>query len=152
MPRLMKRVSKKIGLAPGTLVHIGEKKIENVKVTVLDYNETNIQEIYVDNIEKCFPFKHTPTVSWINIDGIHDVDIIKKLGDHFGIHPLVLEDIVNTEQRPKVESYEGYLYLIVKMFYHDSKGDEIIIEQISLVLGSNFNFLSGKRRRCLQSC
>jgi magnesium transporter len=138
MRKLFKRASNKAGLPPGTLVHIGEKRTEKVKTTVIDYDETHFQEKEVETIEECFPFKDTPTVTWINIDGIHELEIIEKIGSHFNIHPLVLEDIVNTGQRPKLEDYDDYIFFIVKMIYYDGENAEITSEQVSLILGSNF--------------
>jgi magnesium transporter len=134
----LKRVSKKAGLPPGTLVHIGEKRVEKIKITLIDYNETQFQEREVKTVEECFPFKDTPTVTWINIDGIHDVDFIEKLGTHFDLHPLILEDIVNTEQRPKMEDMGNYIFTVLKMLDYNKKKDEISAEQVSLVLGPNF--------------
>jgi magnesium transporter len=140
MPRPIKRISKARGLPPGTLVHIGEKKTEKTKITVLDYDQTSFQEKELASVEECFPYKDSPTVSWINISGIHQTDIIQKLGDKFGLHPLVQEDIVNTGQRPKMEDYEDYLYIVLKMLYLNNKGDLIVAEQVSLVLGNNYVF------------
>lgn len=138
MQRLTKRASNKAGLPPGTLVHIGEKKTEKAKITLIDYNETQFQEKEVKTIEECFPFKDMPTVSWINIDGLHEVDVIEKLGRHFDLHPLILEDIVNTEQRPKMEDFGSYVFIALKMLDYVQKENEISSEQVSLVLGSNF--------------
>ncbi len=135
MPRLVKR-SKKTGLPPGTLIHIGERKTEKTRITIIDYDETQFEEKQAKRIEECFPFKDKPTVTWINIDGIHEVEIIEKLGSHFGLHPLLLEDILNTEQRPKMEDFGDYIFVVLKMLYHDEA--EIEAEQVSLILGSNF--------------
>ena len=136
MPKLVKRRSVKTGLPPGTLVHIGERKTEKTRITIMDYDETQFEEKQAKTIEECFPFKDKPTVTWINIDGIHQVEIIEKLGSHFGLHPLLLEDILNTEQRPKMEDFGDYIFVVLKMLYYDEA--EIEAEQVSLVLGSNF--------------
>jgi len=136
--RQIKRHSKKAGLPPGTLVHIGEKRAEKIRITLIDYDERNFQERPVETIEKCFPFKETPTVTWINIDGLHDIETIEKAGQHFGLHPLILEDILNTGQRPKFEDYEKYLFIVLKMLRYNDDDNTIQSEQISLVLGQNF--------------
>ncbi|HEX7401161.1 MAG TPA: magnesium/cobalt transporter CorA [candidate division Zixibacteria bacterium] len=138
MSKLIKKRSKKSGLPPGTLVHIGEKKTDRVKITILDYDELQFEEKEAKTIEECFPFKDKPTTTWINMDGLHQVDITEKLGKHFDIHPLVLEDILNTEQRPKIEDFDDYLFIVLKMLYLDGKEDEIKVEQISMILGPNF--------------
>lgn len=138
MPILIKKRSKKAGLPPGSLVHIGEKKAEVPKITVIDYGEAHFQEKEIKTIEECFLFKETPTVTWINIDGLHQVEILEKLGECYGFHPLVLEDILNTDQRPKIEDYGEYLYIVLKMLDQSNKSNEILTEQISLILGPSF--------------
>jgi magnesium transporter len=132
----IKRTSKKAGLPPGTLVHIGEKKVEQVKITIIDYNESQVRERVAEKIEECFAFKDTPTVTWINIDGIHQVDVIEKIGNCYNLHPLILEDILNTGQRPKIEDFGEHLFLVLKMLYYHE--ESITAEQVSLILGANF--------------
>jgi magnesium transporter len=138
MPKLIKKRSEKAGLPPGTLVHIGEKKAEIPKITLMDYGEAHFHEKEVKTIEECFLFKETPTVTWINIDGLHQVEILEKLGECYGFHPLMLEDILNTDQRPKIEDYGEYLYIVLKMLTQNNQSNEILTEQISLILGPNF--------------
>ncbi len=138
MPKFIKKMSGKAGHAPGTLIHIGEKKIEKVRIRLIDYNEQELQEKELKTIEECFPCKEEPTVSWINVDGLHDIEAIEKVGRHFNIHPLVLEDIVNTGQRPKAEDFDDYVYIVLKMLYYDKKEHEVRSEQFSLILGSNY--------------
>jgi len=135
MPRFIRRSSRKAGLVPGTPVHVGEIRTEKVKISFLDYDESNIQEREVGTVEECFPFKETPTVTWINIDGLHKVDIIETLGRQFDLHPLVIEDIVHTGQRPKLEDYGQTLFFVLKMLRYDKQKEEIEEEQVSLVLG-----------------
>ena len=134
MVRFIKKSSKKAGLSPGVLVHTGEQKTEYVRIRVIDYNEENIEEKELKTIEECLPYKDTPSVTWINIDGLHDMDIIQKLGNHFGLHPLVLEDIVHTEQRPKLDDHEDYLFIVLKMLYTEKNSKRIQHEQLSLIL------------------
>ena len=136
----MKKRSKKAGLPPGSLVHIGERKAEELKITIIDYDEAHFQERPLGSIDECFVFKDQPTVSWINIEGLHDVQVLERLGECYGIHPLVLEDILNTDQRPKMEDYGEYLYVVLKMLDGSQKNEVINTEQVSLILGSNFVF------------
>ncbi len=138
MLQLFKKASEKAGLPPGSPVHVGEIKAEKIKITLIDYDNTNYEEREIENIEESFPFKETPTVTWINIDGLHKVDIIEKIGGHFGLHSLVQEDIVHTGQRPKFENLDEHLFVILKMFYYKEEEDEVEAEQISIILGSNF--------------
>ena len=137
-PKQVKRRSKKAGLPPGTLVHIGEKKTENVRITYLDYDEQNFQEKQVTNIEECFAFKETPTVTWINIDGIHDIDIIEKIGKHYNLHPLILEDILHTTQRPKFEDYDSHLFIVLRMLMSAGEKQLVQSEQVSIIVGRKF--------------
>ncbi len=130
--------SKKAGLPPGTPFYVGERKDEKVRISILDYDKEHFEEKELEQVEECFSFRDKSTVTWINIDGIHQVDIIEKIGKHFGLHPLIQEDIVNTEQRPKIEDLGNYIYIVLKMFYHDEPDGEIKIEQVSLILGENF--------------
>ncbi len=138
MGRFIKKGAKKPGLKPGTLIHVGEKKIDKPKITIFDYDETNFQEKPVESVEECFPFKDLPTVTWINIDGLHEVELIEKMGKHFNFHPLLMEDILNTGQRPKMEDFEGHMFIVLKMLYFDEENYEILAEQVSIILGQNF--------------
>ncbi|MCK5508227.1 MAG: magnesium/cobalt transporter CorA, partial [Desulfobacterales bacterium] len=138
MPRLIKKRSKKAGLAPGTLVHIGDHKTEKVKITLINYDEGQLQEKELKEIEELFPLKDKTSATWINIDGVYQLDIIEKLCKHFGIHPLVMEDIVNTGQRPKAEDFDNYIYIVLKILYQDADKLKVKSEQLSLIIGKNF--------------
>jgi len=138
MSRFIKKTSKTAGFPPGSIIHVGEKKTEKVKISVIDYSIGKYDEIEVKNIEDCFHLIKKPSITWINIDGLHEVDTIEKLGNCFNIHPLVLEDIVNTDQRPKMEDYDKYIFFVLKMLYVDHKNDMINIEQVSIILGRNY--------------
>jgi magnesium transporter len=138
MPGLVRSRSRKAGLPPGTVVYNGEARQRNVGITIFDYDEENVFEKSAEGIEEVFSFRDTATVTWINVDGIHDTSIIESLGAHFGIHPLVQEDIVSTGQRPKFEDFDDYFFIVLKMMSYDDTKDEIGSEQVSLVVGSNF--------------
>jgi len=131
-----KRV-KKSGLPSETLVYTGERKDGTVKIHVIDYDEKDLVEAELTAVEACIPYKNKPTVTWVNADGVHNVPMLEKLGDCFGLHKLVMEDIVNTDQRPKMEDHDEYLYIVLKMLSNDKTG-VIATEQVSLVLGTNF--------------
>jgi len=109
-----------------------------VKITIIDYDEEKFQEKEVETIDEVFPFSDKSTATWINLDGIHQVDSIEKIGKHFKIHPLVLEDIMNTGQRPKMEDFNNYLFLVLKMLSYDEEENETKTEQVSLILSSNY--------------
>ncbi len=138
MVKLIRKASNKIGLKPGAVVFVGEKKVEQVKIKIIDYDDTNLNESEPVSIEECFPFRDTPTVTWINIDGLHEEHLVEKIGRHFSMHPLVLEDIVHTGQRPKLEVSDDYIFIILKMLYSDKDNGDIISEQVSIIFGKNF--------------
>jgi len=137
MPQLTKKRSEKAGLPPGTLVHIGEQKTEKTKITILDYDKERLQEKEIETVDECLAFKDTPTATWINVQGIHEVEILEKLGEGFALHPLTVEDILNTDQRPKVEDFGDYIYIVLRMISYDDISGEIVTEQTSLILASN---------------
>ncbi len=116
------------------MTQLRQTKEKEVKITVIDYDENQSKEKEIANIKECFPFKETPTVTWINIDGIAP-SIIETLGSHFELHPLILEDIT-TSQRPKIEESENYIFIIVKMLHEEDS--ELQIEQVSIILGPTF--------------
>jgi magnesium transporter len=130
--------SQKTGLPPGTLMHIGRPRTGKTRISVIDYDASGFIEQELDTVDACFPFREKPTVTWINIDGIHQPEVLEKLGACFGLHPLVMEDILNTEQRPKIESYPDYIYIVLKMLYLNETLNAVSIEQISLVVGRNY--------------
>ena len=120
MAKLFKRASKKIGLPPGTLIHIGEKRTEKVKISLINYDERQFQEKGDISLDECFPFKEKPTVTWINVTGLHDIKIIEEIGKSSNIHPLLLEDILHTGQRPKMEDFDDYLFFVCIYFIYGS--------------------------------
>lgn len=132
---------KKTGLSPGTIVFVGEESAEPVRITVMDFEEGTLTERTIEHVSDIFPLRDTPTVSWINFDGVHNVEMIQDVGDHFGIHPLVLEDIANTNQRPKIEEYDGYIFVTLKMIYHSQGSADLVdltFENVSLILGPQY--------------
>ncbi|MBI5612206.1 MAG: magnesium/cobalt transporter CorA [Gammaproteobacteria bacterium] len=130
-----KKRSHKAGLPPGSLVHIGEQKVETARITAVNYDDQRVEERILQDAEECLAYKDRGGVTWINIDGLHQPDVLEKIGKVFGLHPLMLEDIANTEQRPKLEDYSDYLYVVVRMLYRSN--DKIFAEQLSLVIGKN---------------
>lgn len=129
--------SKTAGLPPGTLVHVGEKLTEKVRICVLDYDEERFEEREAVTPADCAPYRKEKTITWINVDGIHDPKVIERLGGDFQLHPLTQEDILNTQQRPKIEDFGHYLFCVLKMLYYDPDADRVSAEQVSLVLTEN---------------
>jgi magnesium transporter len=127
----METLQNKTGAPPGTIVYHGKDSEEKVKITLIQYNETTFVERDFYNLSECLDCAEANTIKWINVDGIHKVDLIEEVGKRFNIHPLTLEDIVNTSQRAKFEDYDSYVVAIMKMIYYDG---EIHSEQLTVVL------------------
>ena len=125
------------GLPPGTLIHVGKKRMEKVSISLMDYNDKNLIEKNEISVKECKTFADSQGVTWINVDGLHDPEVIEKIGVDFNIHPLLLEDVMNTEQRPKVEDFGKYMYFTLKMVYLDGR-KRICVEQISIILGDTY--------------
>jgi magnesium transporter len=105
----------------------------------MEYDEMHFQEKEIKTLDQSLPFKDQSTVTWVDVEGIHQVKILEKLGERFGLHPLVVEDILNMEERPKMEDFSDYILIILKISCHyDNRSNGIETEQISLVLGPNF--------------
>ena len=125
---------KPAGSPPGTLVHMGEQKLEKIRITVMNYDEADITEAELESVEACARFKDSTRVTWLNVEGLHEVEALAQLGECFGLHPLVLEDILDTNQRPKMEDYGDYIFVLVRVSYYNGESDEVDTEQISFVL------------------
>ena len=133
-------VSKKVGLPPGSLVHIGEVLETEARITIVDYNQDMIEEQTVESIEQILQCREKDTVTWVNIEGLGNIELIGAIGDHFNIHPLVLEDILNTHQRPKLEEYDDYLYCVLKGIALADGDFKVGYEQISILILHDFVF------------
>lgn len=134
MGKSVRKVSRKIGLPPGSLVHVGEQKVDSVKMTVIDYSKDLFNEMPLSKIDACDQCNEQDSVSWININGLHDVSLMENVGKYFGIHTLVLEDIMNTKHRPKAEEYDDYLFFTLKMLHYNEETLEVENEQVSFIL------------------
>jgi len=132
--------SEKSGLPPGSLVHVGEVHAHEHKISVINYNKSTLTRHNVKSIEELLPYKTTDTITWVIVDGLKDVSIIDAIGQNFDIHSLVLEDILNTHQRPKFEEFNDYLYIVIKAITLSNKDFNIGYEQISLLILNNFVF------------
>ncbi len=138
MPGRHKYNQKKVGMPPGTLLHVGDMRSEKIKISMLSYNPDEWMEKQYNHVEELLENKATADVDWVHISGIHRVDIIEKIGMVFNIHPLVLEDIVNANQRPKLEESKDYIYIVLKMIYYVESTQSIEFEQVSMIVGNNY--------------
>ena len=139
MPKQFKKRSHKTGLPPGALVHIGEKWSEKAKISVMQYNEETLVERELTEVRE-LPLPADPFLTtWIHVDGVHDTAILEQLGDAFGLHPLIMEDILNTDHRPKMEDMGPYIFVVLKCFDADVPPTaEVKPEQVSLIFGAHF--------------
>lgn len=134
LKRLFSSVAEKRGTPPGTMVYTGRQKEEPLRISVIDYDAGNISEQEDASTESCVALKETNSVTWINVTGLNDTEAVSRIGREFAIHPLVLEDILHTTQRPKLEDLGDYLFLVVRMLFVEPDHNEIHSEQISFIL------------------
>ena len=138
MPKTFRKRSQKAGLPPGSLIYTGDRVGAQTQITIVDYDDQQVQTREITSWEECPTMQDRAGVTWINVSGISHVGHLERLGECFKLHPLVLEDILNVDQRPKIEDYEDYLYIVIKTISSQPEVDEVVAEQISLVVGANY--------------
>ncbi|MGD8276763.1 MAG: magnesium/cobalt transporter CorA [Gemmatimonadota bacterium] len=138
--RIVRRRGKKPGAAPGTIVHTGEKRLEQPRITLIRYGPEAFEsrEIEPDEIAGCFPPPDSGHVTWLNVDGLHDTELLRGLGQRAGLHPLIVEDIGSVGQRPKQEEYDGSHYIVLRMLRYDDTNYQVEEEQLSVVVGPDY--------------
>jgi magnesium transporter len=132
---------KRPGEIPGTAIHTGEQRLDEMQMTVHDFDEHHYEIIPIRNIQTSEPYLQHQSKTWIQVNGLHDVEALRTIWDYFELHPLMQEDIVSTSQRPKVETYPNALFIVLRMIMHKSDADgnaSLVNEQISIVLGQNY--------------
>lgn len=129
---------RKTGLPPGSLIHVGEIKTAHPSITLMEFDGTGLVERTFDSIAESRSHMPTRQKLWLNVYGLQDADILQEIGRRFHLHPLVLEDILNTHQRSKIEDYGDYLYCVVRLFDYDEATQTLHSDQLSLILGHNF--------------
>ncbi len=151
--------SSKVGLPPATLVHVGEKRTEEVLIRVVQYDQDRAELLEPKGVEECKSLVGHGLGTWIDVQGVHQVEVVEDLGECFNLHGLLLEDVLDTNQRPKLEDYEGHTYLVLRALRY--KGEDqasVVSEQISLVLSQGLvisfqegaeDLFSGVRERLL---
>ncbi len=134
---IIHKTSVKAGMAPGALVLVGTPKAEQTKIYILDYEEERWEEREVQTVDECTPYKDTPTITWIDVNGLNQVDLIDSIGKAFDLHSLTVEDILNTDIRPKVEIFDGYIYVSLKLLYFKEDTYTLEYDQVGVVLKDN---------------
>lgn len=137
------KATKALNQVPGTVTYIGRKESAETTIEVIDYNKGSYERYFSKNPEDAFNFENESKITWINVDGLSNTKEIEKLGKYYDLHPLILEDIVNTNQRPKVDEFDDYIFLVVKMLYFPKDATEknngsLINEHISIVVGKDY--------------
>ncbi len=147
MYNTLKRQQKKVGLPPGSLVFTGDKSDVAPSITLISYTHDNIQEKHEKNLEDCLSARIENGVTWLNVDGLQNVDLIKQIGKTYDLHPLVLEDILNPVQRAKIETFDKYIFIVMKLMLWQEDKNNFTVQQISLILGNDF-VLTFQEKRC----
>jgi magnesium transporter len=134
----MERHNAKVGQLPGTLIHTGRKFVHEPIVTIIDFNQYEFNEQRPVSWEECAPSERTDIVRWIHVQGVHDITLIQNIGTNFKIHPIILEDIVHTQQRPKIELLSESIYVILRTFEYNTEDNTLDSEQLSFLLGNRY--------------
>lgn len=138
MERPVRGRTKKTGLPPGSLVHTGERKSGNVTIDLMEYDAGSLFESQLAGLDACLAFREKEAITWLNVDGLHDAELMNHIGTCFSLHPLVLEDVVSTDQRPKYEDFEEYLYIVVRMLRYDAGMMKAKAEQVSIIISQKY--------------
>ncbi len=133
-------MSGKAGLSPGSLIHVGEIFDNDVIITLINYDKTALEQKIITSIDEILPYKDKTSTTWVNIEGLHNTELIRQIGEHFKVHTLVQEDILNTHQRSKFDDYGHYLFIVLKSLTLKPGKFTIDYEQISLLVFKNFIF------------
>jgi magnesium transporter len=137
MPARKKR-STKAGLPPGSLVHLGDQKLDHARLSLIDYGPDGLKEKEFETLADCQACTPTQPMQWLNVYGLHEPEVLAEIGRRFNLHPLVLEDILNTDQRPKLDEYGDYLFVVARFFDYDAQSMNVTSEQVSVVIGRQF--------------
>ena len=138
MSQSAKTMADKAALSPGSLIHVGEAPEGPTRISILEYDAQGIKEYDSAEPDLVRKLAGGPRVTWFKVEGVHQVETVRQVGEIFGLHPLVLEDLVNTHQRPKLEDYERYLFLVLKTMCYDQQNREVEQQQIGLILGPGY--------------
>ncbi len=126
------------GSAPGTLKFTGQRLVDDIQISLYDFDKDQFSEQQISDISDSTPFLESPSKTWINVKGLHDVDKLKNIWNYFSLHPLIQEDIIHTQQRAKIEQYPNHMFFVLKIIYYNEKAEELHVEQLSIVLGDNW--------------
>lgn len=132
------RRSSKAGMAPGSVIHVGERKLKTPRISLAYYSASNYQEHEISDLPASIPFLDETQTTWLNMDGIHETEVVARIGEYLDLHPLLQEDLVNAAQRPKFENYGNCLFFVLKMLTYGQASHTVDPEQVSIVLGPDY--------------
>jgi len=134
MARFLKKHGAKYGTAPGSLIFVGDQRVEKTEVEAIIFNPDNLQEFKAQEVAQLASIHIPNYVSWINIVGLHGVEVVKQMGEYLNLHNLIQEDILNTNQRPKFEEHDEHIYIVLKVLHYNKQKEMLETEQLSLVI------------------
>ena len=137
MTRYLKKGKSEIGLSPTELVFRGDKKVDQIQMGIIDFDETSVEEKTIQNVKEITPFAHKKTVTWFNIYGLHDIEILKEIGEEFNFDKLILADVLETQSRPKIEDFNNFVFISLKMIQFSEEKQDITVENLSLLFNDN---------------
>ncbi len=137
----LQKPSQKSGMRPGSLVHVGRVPASGGRLTLLDYNPEQLEQAEFESIDDILKYRDRDTITWVMVEGLTNIALIESIGRNFGIHDLVLEDILNTHQRPKFEEYDDHLFIVLKCLLTGDDRYSLNYEQVSLLVLKNFVFV-----------
>lgn len=137
MGRYLKKTKNEIGLSPQELVFRGDKKIDKVQLRIIDFDELTIEEKSIKSIKEILPFTKKNTVTWLNVDGLHDLDLLNEIGEALQLNKFLLADVLETNSRPKIHEYENWVFISIKMLQINEDNNEIKVENLSLIFNDN---------------
>lgn len=134
MARFIKKRKQEIGLSPDDLLFRGERKVENILLRIIDFDAKSLEEKTIQTVKEVVKYQQTSTVTWLNIDGLHNAATMQEIGDEFDLENFILADVMNTQARPKVQEYDNCIFISIKMMQQNEKTDLITVENLSLIL------------------
>lgn len=140
MAKSLKYASDKTGLGPGSLIHVGDVHHSDTRMILIDYSSAHYEQRQVNSLDEILAYRDRASVTWVVVEGLANADIIEAIGKHFNIHALVLEDILNTHQRPKLEEHDDYLFVVLKCLIPQGDDFNVCSEQVSVLILNNFIF------------
>lgn len=134
MSRFIKKKKQEIGLSPDELIFRGEKKINQVLLRIIDFDANNLNEDSIETVKEISKYSDKNTVTWLNIDGLHNLEIMNEITSSFNLDSLVIAEVLNTDARPKIIDYDNCTLITIKMLQHNNETNSIIVENLSLIL------------------